>query len=127
MHLGVEVLHAGLGGFSPALMRFNIPRRYVRGLGNFILDARRFWIEPLLNGSRAQRIDQQLAVTDPARADAIVQALDGAQRIEFAQQQQRAYVPGTPRLRSFLGVVPLLPRGISRREYAVVYLAGLSN
>ena len=90
-------------------------------------NARRFWIEPLLNGSRAQRIDQQLAVTDPARADAIVQALDGAQRIEFAQQQQRAYVPDTPRLRSFLGVVPLLPGGISRREYAVVYLAGLSN
>jgi hypothetical protein len=38
---------------------------------------------------------QHLAVTDPERAGAIVQALDGAQRIEFAQQQQqqqRAYV-----------------------------------
>jgi hypothetical protein len=37
------------------------------------------------------------------------------------------FPPDTPRLRSFLGVVPLLPGGISRREYAVVYLAGLSN
>jgi hypothetical protein len=35
--------------------------------------------------------------------------------------------PDTPRLRLFLGVVPLLPGGISRREYAVVYLAGLTN
>ena len=28
---------------------------------------------------------------------------------------------------SFLGVVPLLPDGISRREYALVNRAGLSN
>ncbi|XSC46796.1 hypothetical protein ACF1BQ_014590 [Bradyrhizobium sp. RDT10] len=38
---------------------------------------------------------QQLAMTDPERAGAIVQALEGAQRIEFAQQQeqqQQAYV-----------------------------------
>ncbi|UPJ31011.1 hypothetical protein [Bradyrhizobium sp. CW1] len=32
---------------------------------------------------------QQLAVTDPARATAIVQALEGAQRIEFAQQHEQ--------------------------------------
>ncbi|XSC46795.1 hypothetical protein ACF1BQ_014585 [Bradyrhizobium sp. RDT10] len=57
LYLGVEMLHAGLGGFCPALMRLNVPRRYVRGLGNLILNARRFWIEPFFNGSRAQRID----------------------------------------------------------------------
>jgi len=32
---------------------------------------------------------QQLAVTDPVRANAIVQTLDRAQRIEFAQQQEQ--------------------------------------
>jgi hypothetical protein len=54
---------------------------------------------------------------------AIVVALYVAVRLVL----RHYFPPDTPRLRSFLGVVPLLPGGISRREYAVVYLAGLSN